>query len=176
MSYVLSIITCSKCHQEKPRRRNWSCVCSECQRLIDREKYAKHKKDPVWVANNRARAHLYYLENRKEVLEYWKHRHAEFPEIAKERVRSWRHRNPLEFRAQGALRKARTVRATVKNGVDYLAILVRDKLMCQLCLNPISSRQEVSFDHNVPLSKGGEHSTENIQLAHLSCNIKKGDS
>lgn len=32
-----------------------------------------------------------------------------------------------------------------------------------------------SIDHIIPLSKGGEHSWSNIQLAHRACNIKKRD-
>lgn len=31
------------------------------------------------------------------------------------------------------------------------------------------------MDHIVPLSRGGEHSLDNVQCAHLSCNCRKGD-
>lgn len=31
-----------------------------------------------------------------------------------------------------------------------------------------------SFDHVVPLARGGEHSRANLRPAHLVCNIKKG--
>lgn len=33
-----------------------------------------------------------------------------------------------------------------------------------------------TIDHIIPLSKGGLHSWNNIQLAHLSCNSSKGAS
>lgn len=32
-----------------------------------------------------------------------------------------------------------------------------------------------SVDHIVPLSRGGEHSMNNVQCAHLSCNCSKSD-
>ena len=32
-----------------------------------------------------------------------------------------------------------------------------------------------SIDHILPLSKGGAHSQENAQWAHLRCNLRKGD-
>jgi len=32
-----------------------------------------------------------------------------------------------------------------------------------------------SIDHILPLSKGGSHSQENVQWAHLVCNTRKGN-
>lgn len=32
----------------------------------------------------------------------------------------------------------------------------------------------VSLDHVVPLSQGGAHDPANVQLAHLTCNVRKG--
>jgi 5-methylcytosine-specific restriction endonuclease McrA len=32
-----------------------------------------------------------------------------------------------------------------------------------------------SLDHRIPLSKGGSHTAENTQLAHLACNVRKSD-
>lgn len=33
-----------------------------------------------------------------------------------------------------------------------------------------------SIDHIVPMSKGGGHVWENVQVAHIICNTEKGDS
>lgn len=56
----------------------------------------------------------------------------------------------------------------------------RDGWVCGLCSalvdpsllypDPLSA----SLDHVVPLSRGGHHTYENTQLAHLSCNVQKG--
>lgn len=36
-------------------------------------------------------------------------------------------------------------------------------------------QKDKSIDHIRPLSKGGTHTWDNVQLAHLKCNIKKGN-
>lgn len=35
-------------------------------------------------------------------------------------------------------------------------------------------RMSASLDHVIPLAAGGPHTPENLQLAHLRCNAKKG--
>ena len=71
--------------------------------------------------------------------------------------------------------------------LDYL--IERDKGVCALCGKPIAlndyyiteqgyfvaGENYPSIDHITPLSKGGTHQKENIQLAHRGCNAKKGN-
>ena len=76
-------------------------------------------------------------------------------------------------------------RARMKNqfveDVDANVVYERDGWICQLCLHPVSKIADkrivdvASLDHIIPLSKGGEHSYKNTQLAHLSCNVRKGN-
>jgi len=53
--------------------------------------------------------------------------------------------------------------------------------VCQLCfsdIHPNSRFPDVmssTVDHIVPLAVGGTHTFENVQPAHLKCNLKKGD-
>lgn len=87
------------------------------------------------------------------------------------------------------LREARAV----KNGkVDYsitLARLIeRDNHICQLCGREVNESDYIyvgdvfiagndypSIDHIKPLSKGGVHQWENVQLAHRLCNSLKSN-
>lgn len=79
-----------------------------------------------------------------------------------------------------------TRRARMKNAfvekVDPLIVFERNNWICQLCQTPVSKSKNrnlvdiASLDHIIPISKGGEHSYANTQLAHLSCNIRKGAS
>ncbi|KAJ0714729.1 putative HNH nuclease [Helianthus annuus] len=49
-------------------------------------------------------------------------------------------------------------------------ILARDKFSCQYC----SSTTNLTIDHVLPISRGGEWEWENLVAACLSCNSKKG--
>lgn len=65
--------------------------------------------------------------------------------------------------------------------VSKIHVARRDKWTCQLCGKKVNSRlkgphpMSPSIDHVIPVSLGGEHSHANTQLAHLICNIRKGD-
>lgn len=50
----------------------------------------------------------------------------------------------------------------------------RDKGICQIC-NKIVSRKRFTIDHIIPKSVGGLKELKNLQLAHKSCNILKGN-
>jgi len=65
--------------------------------------------------------------------------------------------------------------------VDYAEVLERDGLVCGCCGKPIAHgpgqhKQALSFDHKTPLSAGGEHTADNLQPAHMECNLSKGGS
>lgn len=63
-------------------------------------------------------------------------------------------------------------------------VYARDNGICQICGKPTDyaarkgkrvSSFYPSVDHIVPLSKGGSHTWENVQLAHIGCNSRKRD-
>lgn len=76
-------------------------------------------------------------------------------------------------------RRARFLGAYVED-VTIRQLVDRDGAQCQLCEQTIDmtlcwpNPMSVSVDHVVPLSKGGQHSRANTQLAHLVCNQSKG--
>ena len=49
-------------------------------------------------------------------------------------------------------------------------VFLRDKFCCQYC----SSKNELTFDHLLPRSKGGKTYWDNVVTACSSCNVKKG--
>lgn len=54
-------------------------------------------------------------------------------------------------------------------------LINRDGAVCQICEKPFTSMKDITFDHIVPVSKGGTDELENIQLAHYKCNQSKAD-
>ena len=62
-----------------------------------------------------------------------------------------------------------------ERGITPREIFRRDLGLCGICGEWVQPRH-VSIDHKVPLSKGGTHTRDNVQLAHLKCNKIKGSS
>jgi hypothetical protein len=72
-------------------------------------------------------------------------------------------------------------RLSVRAGEDFSRqeIFERDRWRCGLCGKRV--REDLdwpkhgapSIDHVIPLSRGGEHTRQNVQLAHLGCNWSK---
>lgn len=83
-----------------------------------------------------------------------------------------RRANYHKRRALKALAPAEDVRPAV--------VYERDSWICGLCSSPVDPSlsypdpMSASLDHVLPLSRGGHHTYENTQLAHLSCNVQKG--
>lgn len=59
-------------------------------------------------------------------------------------------------------------------------IAERDRFGCQLCGDPVDMTLRAphpfspSIDHVMPLAAGGDDTRANVQLAHRTCNIRKG--
>src|ERR1700741_435422 len=50
-------------------------------------------------------------------------------------------------------------------------VFLRDRFQCQYC----GSREDLTFDHLVPRSKGGTTTWKNVVAACSNCNLRKGD-
>lgn len=77
-------------------------------------------------------------------------------------------------------------RRAQKYGVQYIyierrKICERDGWKCGLCGKPVDRRLSYphpmsgSIDHIIPMSRGGDHLPENVQCAHLKCNMDKSN-
>ena len=53
------------------------------------------------------------------------------------------------------------------------AVITRDGFVCQLCGGEVEPT-DVHIDHIHPYSKGGPTSLDNLQVAHSTCNMRKG--
>lgn len=94
-----------------------------------------------------------------------------------------RERHPEAFRdhvkVHAAIRRA-AVRISTEL-VIRAEVYARDEWTCRLCGLSVQADLKwpdpgsPSLDHIVPLSRGGGHTYANVQLAHLRCNLVKGN-
>lgn len=56
-------------------------------------------------------------------------------------------------------------------------LIARDGDLCfyEDCGKPFKSKDEMTFDHWIPQSRGGDWEIENLRLMHKRCNALKGD-
>jgi 5-methylcytosine-specific restriction endonuclease McrA len=79
---------------------------------------------------------------------------------------------------EGALENTRARRARQRGAprvekIDRAAIIARDQSICHLC-GLVVPPEEMSLDHLIPLARGGSHTADNLAVAHLVCNKKRG--
>jgi 5-methylcytosine-specific restriction endonuclease McrA len=82
----------------------------------------------------------------------------------------------LSFRLPSVIRLLRFVK--IKRRFDYVPfsrtnIYARDGHTCQYC-NAVLPKEDLTFDHVVPVAQGGRKDWENIVTCCVSCNRKKG--
>lgn len=156
---------CRACHQG--RAKYW--------RDDNREERAAYNRAYLKANPERRRAYKETQrerngdEIRRKSLEKYHRNKEHYAAKAKE----WRAANPGKIREAADRRRAR-VREQAVGRVDYAEILKRDGYWCYLCEQDVAPK-DVSYDHVIPLSKGGPHSMDNIRITHWKCNHKKGN-
>lgn len=101
------------------------------------------------------------------------------------RVTNYRGTDELGAQCRTCVKKyvhARRALIAAAESDDYKPheIFARDGWTCKLCDLPIDEslkwphRYSASVDHILPLSLGGSDTLQNVQSAHLTCNISKG--
>ena len=107
------------------------------------------------------RAMTWWAAGRVEILEAWEGRTIRTPR--------------LELPMPSVVRFLRSRRRNAQ-AVRFSreTIYARDRGLCQYCHRPVG-RREVTYDHILPRSRGGQTLWENIVLACRPCNQKKGN-
>lgn len=100
-------------------------------------------------------------------------------------AREWSIGNP-ETRRENLRRKTAKRRAILAGdpdaeNIDRTVVGHRDGWRCGLCRKPVDQGlpwpdpMSPSLDHIMPLSKGGKHVMANVQISHLTCNVRKSN-
>lgn len=122
--------------------------------LTKKEYYRQYR------AKNRAKLDKYQDEYRRSHRQYFK-----------EAVKEWRRKNPEQVRLQRAKKRAVIANARTQKHIRLAWLHNWESRVCGICDRLIEGEYQV--DHIVPLSKGGEHHAQNLQLAHPFCNRSK---
>lgn len=89
---------------------------------------------------------------------------------------AWAQANPERiklYKRQDYGRRKAAKHGTTSEKFSLLDILKRDGQKCHICEKSVA-RKDISFDHLIPLSRGGGHSRNNVAVAHLRCNLQRG--
>jgi len=162
---------------DKKQRAHWLARKREYRKThIEKEKayyktyYETHKEE------KKAKVKVYYEAHKKALNTSRKTYYRTYRERYKERLKAYQKAyskaHPEIWRAKEAKRRALKQGNTVSY-VNFRAIAQRDGMRCHICKKKIKPG-ELSFDHIVPLSRGGSDSEQNIRVAHLHCNKKRG--
>ena len=74
-----------------------------------------------------------------------------------------------------AMNKTHSIRTNGRSHfIGRTELIVKDNSICGICKNFVEMAQS-SIDHIIPISAGGLHVWDNVQLAHYSCNMKRGN-
>lgn len=138
-----------------------------------RLKMARLENPAAVRAKAREIKRLARLKDVDKAREYDRRHRAKFAESARATVRRWMKANRHIKNAHEMVRRARKRGAFVEM-VDPLVVFTRDNGACGICKRAVEPEDKWHIDHVLPLSKGGEHSYANTQLAHAVCNIAKG--
>jgi len=126
----------------------------------------------------------YRIESKDKITEttrkYWqrnKHKKAEYGKRYRERhsaeLKEFRIRNRNKRTEYQRKRKAREKEVLIKATQEEINKLIRDSNnICFWCDN---YTETIHIDHIYPLTKGGEHSINNLCVSCPSCNLRKSD-
>jgi 5-methylcytosine-specific restriction endonuclease McrA len=136
--------------------------------------YQKRREElKAWQKN-------YYEAHKSEVSAWGKRYHAEQVQSNLAKLREQWRKSSAKYRDihQEKRKEIDARRKAVKRGlghekIDFKAILFASKGICGICRQPFDLFG-IEFDHIVPLSRGGTHTTANIQATHRRCNRLKG--
>lgn len=120
-----------------------------------------------------------YIKNRTHATSTMQKYYQNNKKGQKVRSKQWAKNNKEKVRQHHSLSCAKRRVAKLNNGsidrdINIEKVYKRDKGRCGIC-NEKCIKEEQSLDHIIPLSKNGSHTWDNVQLAHLKCNIRKGN-
>jgi len=160
---------------ELERNRRWRAANPERARAATNRQYAGN------AVNRRASSQRWRERNPEKVkatFASWRETNADHDRA---RNRAYRLQNPETPRENARRRRARQAGNGEVEVFTRREIGDRDNWVCGICgltIDPALSwpdPQSQSLDHIIALTRGGGHTRANCRIAHLVCNMRKGN-
>ncbi len=141
--------------------------CRLCMTEYYVQYYKKNRQRRIdqattWCKANRQKANAHIAE--------WARKN---PERQRQYHRKSMQRHPETYERNHRRRRARLASVECDPTVLLHTVYQKSDGVCGICAKYVD-RDKASVDHIVPISKGGTHTWDNVQLAHLVCNSLKG--
>jgi len=139
----------------------------ERRQLIGRKTYARN-------ADKRKAYTAEYQRNHPDKTRKWKKEYDSrnrAKRLAYQKI--WRKSSREYMRSKCAARRALRKGVPV-SAVDRTLVFARDNGICHICKKKVNPKSW-HLDHLIPLSKGGEHTYQNVAVAHPFCNLSRGN-
>lgn len=139
--------------------------CKDCKANLPEGSFTRHTRTGRLHPQCKNCRSLRAEKFRRDNPDYWKH---------------WQANNTGKVRDIANRRRAKRLSAPNEK-IDRAVVFERDNYTCKICLDPIDMdlkwphRFSPTLDHIIPINKGGAHLYENLQAAHFTCNVSKGD-
>lgn len=183
-------LKCKKCGNEIERAktsiRQSKCCCEKCKDIKKQEE-EREKLRSFFVGEYRKcnccgkdffayyKTSIYCSESCKRKAKKMRR---------KERDPQYKQNQKRFKREKGYIARAKKYGCEYEYGITIKSVFKRDNGICKICGKPCDMSDRTygdygpnypSVDHIIPLSRGGSHTWNNVQLAHMICNSYKRD-
>ena len=172
---------CSKCgerfeatteffHKARHHKDGLCSHCKICRNQVNKKYSYNQRRDPVCLEKVRKRDREYYCERMKNTTyrEKTRQHYREYNKINRERIKQqhqeWIKNNPDKCNVYVSDRRARKLNQTSPDA---------NKELIQFYYTVCSTMKDYHVDHIQPLSKGGLHHQDNLQLLEKHLNLEK---
>lgn len=138
------------------------------KRKRDAEKARRRKETPAQRERRLLMQKCSNARRRQKMIAYRQQTKAR----ANAKKREWRKRNRDKDNDYRNRRRAIKYGSPFTEKIARRELIARDGSFCYLC-GKVLLNHEVTLDHVIPLSRGGEHSYDNLKIACRPCNVKK---
>jgi 5-methylcytosine-specific restriction endonuclease McrA len=168
---------CPKCKVSRPLDRYYPSggMCKDCRNAYYREYRSKNREE--WNAYQREYHRRYDKENPEKRRSWQRRSNRKRWKSGKSRksLLAWLEKHPTYMKRFSVRRRSLLRGATGNVSAEDLRIITEEcQWKCTYCKIPLTPKT-ATYDHVIPIARGGLHVKENLTLACHSCNSSKKD-